>query len=74
MMDHGFDAEDPAAWPVEAEACDVCDDNGILEIKTAWDDSMDASAAVAPKPHDAMTCYCGASDNPEFDQELCDCK
>ncbi len=74
MWDHGFDAEDPGTWPVEAEACNVCDDNGILEIRTVWDDSMDASAAAAPKAHDSMTCDCDASDRQEFDPELCDCK
>ncbi len=74
MMDHGFDAEDPDTFPVEEEACNVCDENGILEIKTVWDDAAEDAETAVPELQDALTCYCGASENPENDQELCKCK
>ena len=74
MMDHGFDPEDPATWPVEEETCDVCDADGILEIRTCWDDAAVASEAEERGPHNDATCLCGGSDDPETDQELCECE
>lgn len=74
MMDHGFDAENPDTWPIEEEICNVCDDNGILEIRAGWDDAAHASEAAVPEAHDDMPCACGASDDPEIDKELCKCK
>lgn len=73
MMDHGVDPEDPDTWPVEKETCNVCDANGILEIRTCWDDAAVATEDGDLESHNGMTCVCGAYDDPEIDQELCEC-
>ena len=74
MMDHGFDVEAPDTWPVEEELCTACDENGILETTTSWDDTKDFAGADESEPHDAITCYCGAPASTEVDQELCECE
>ncbi len=74
MLDHGYDPEDHGSWPVEEETCNVCDVNGILEIKTSWDESAVASEAATSELNEDMVCFCGASDNPETDQAFCECK
>ncbi len=74
MMDHGCDPEDPGTWPVEEEICNVCDANGILEIKAGWDDAAAASETVISESHDYAACDCGASDNLNDNPELCECR
>ncbi len=74
MMNHGFDPEDPDTWPVQEETCNVCDADGILEIKTSWEDAAVPSEDADPESQSDVTCACGASDDQETDPELCECK
>ena len=74
MMDHGIDVEAPDTWPVEEEACTACDDKGILETRTSWEDAEDPSRADVSELQATITCNCGESANGEADQELCECQ
>ncbi|MDJ0721170.1 MAG: hypothetical protein QNJ04_06050 [Desulfobacterales bacterium] len=74
MLDHGFDAEAPETWPVEEEPCMTCDDKGILETTTSWNDDADTDVAGEAGTQEDMACYCGASADTEVDHELCECK
>ncbi len=73
LMDHCCDPHDPDTWPVEEETCNVCDANGMLEIRTSLEEAPEPATAATPENSQDLSCSCEARDALGSNPELCEC-